>query len=90
MSKPERDKRPSTSPIEAYLDRNNLTQEQFAKQIGVSQGLVWQWIERWHNPKKGTRITAERAKEIEEKTRGEITRSDLRPDIYPPAQRVAA
>lgn len=68
--------------IRAYLEKHQLSQEQFAKRLGVSQGLIWQWME-WHaNPNKGTRITAERAKEIEEKTDGEITRHDLRPDLF--------
>lgn len=62
--------------IKAYLGKHQLSQEQFAKQIGVSQGLVWQWIEG------RTRITAERAVEIEDKTDGEITRQALRPDLY--------
>lgn len=62
--------------IRAYLEKHHLSQGQFSKQIGVSQGLIWQWLEG------KTRITAERAKEIEEKTGGEITRQDLRPDIF--------
>jgi len=62
--------------ISAYLEKHKLSQEQFAKLLGVSQGLVWQWLEG------KTRITAERAKEIEGKTRGEITRHDLRPDLF--------
>jgi DNA-binding transcriptional regulator YdaS (Cro superfamily) len=70
--------------IKAYLEKHELSQEQFAKQLGVSQGLVWQWLDG------RTRITAERAVEIEEKTAGEVTRRDLRPDLYPPSERVAA
>lgn len=62
--------------IPAYLKKHELSQEQFATFLGVSQGLVWQWIAG------KTRITAERAKEIERKTGGEITRHDLRPDIF--------
>lgn len=62
--------------ISAYLTEKELSQEAFAKQIGVSQGLVWQWISG------KTRITAERAVEIEQKTGGEIARHDLRPDLY--------
>ncbi len=62
--------------IPAYLAAKDLSQEEFAKQIGVSQGLVWQWIGG------RTRITAERAVEIEEKTHGEIRRHELRPDLF--------
>lgn len=65
--------------IATYLAEKELSQEAFAKQIGVSQGLVWQWLDG------RTRITAERAIEIDEKTNGEITKADLRPDIFGPA-----
>ncbi len=57
-----------------------------ATRLGVSQGLVWQWL----NGK--TRIPAERAIDIETKTSGAITRYDLRPDIFgvaPAVERVA-
>lgn len=70
--------------IKAYLAKHGLSQEEFGKKIGVSQGLVWQWLDG------RTRITAERAKEIAEKTDGEITRHDLRPDLYPPEPERAA
>ena len=71
--------------ISKYLETKGLSQEVFAKQIGVSQGLVWQWLGG------RTRITAERAVELEKKTGGEITRYDLRPDIFgtAPAERAA-
>lgn len=65
--------------ISKYLAKNKLSQDGFAKQIGVSQGLVWQWITG------KTRITVERAIEIERKTDGKITRHELRPDIFGPA-----
>lgn len=63
--------------LSTYLEKQGLSQEAFAKSIGVSQGLVWQWLDG------RTRITAERAIEIEKKTGGAITRRDLRPDLYP-------
>lgn len=44
--------------------------------LGVSQGLVWQWL----NGK--TRITAERALDIEQKTSGSVSRYELRPDVF--------
>lgn len=62
--------------LATYLATNHISQEQFAKEIGVSQGLVWQWL-NGH-----TRITAERAIEIEQKTRRQIHRADLRPDLF--------
>lgn len=72
--------------IKTYLETHGDSQEQFAKRIGVSQGLVWQWLEG------RTRITAERAIEIEEKTDRQIMRNDLRPDIFgdPPRKSSAA
>lgn len=69
--------------IKAYLKKYQLSQQQFGKRIGVSQGLVWQWLEG------RTRITAERALVIEGKTRGEIGRHDLRPDLFSKAPRAA-
>jgi DNA-binding transcriptional regulator YdaS (Cro superfamily) len=69
--------------IPAYLHKHGLSQADFATMLDVSPGLVWQWINEY------TQITAERAKEIEEKTRGEITRHDLRPDLYEKRARVA-
>lgn len=78
--------------IRAYLSKHGLSQEEFGKLIGVSQGLVWQWLEG------RTRITAERAKEIDEKTGGEVSKHELRPDVFgevpspdvAPAERAAA
>ena len=68
--------------IRTYLAKHGLSQEQFSEKMNVSQGLIWQWIQWQENPKKGTRITAERAVEIEKITDGEINRHDLRPDLY--------
>lgn len=62
--------------LKKYLERKKLTQAQFAKQVGVSQGAVCQWISG------KSRITAERAKEIEEKTKKAIKRHELRPDLF--------
>lgn len=62
--------------IRSYLDKNNLTQQQFADLLGVSQGLVWQWLNG------RTRITAEWAKDIEVKTKGGLKRQDLRADLF--------
>ena len=86
MNKATRIKKPADAPsaIEKYLEKHSLTQEEFGKKVGdgVSQGMVWQWSEWLKNPKKGTRITAERAMEIEAATNGEIKRAELRPDLF--------
>lgn len=62
--------------IRAYLQKHKLTHEEFGQKVGVSKGLVWQWLNG------RTVITAERAKDIEQKTKGEIRRHDLRPDVF--------
>ena len=61
------------------------TQTAFAEALGVTQSAVSQWVTGEQ------RITAERAKEIEELTRGAITKQELRPDIFgAPARKKAA
>lgn len=62
--------------IRAYLKKHKLSQDAFAELVGVSQGLVWQWL------KGQTRITADKAKQIENRTKGEVTRADCRPDLW--------
>lgn len=52
------------------------TQASFAKQLGVSQGLVSQWI------RGRTAITAKRAIEIEDATNGTVSRFELLPEIF--------
>ena len=52
-------------------------QSALAKHLGVSQGCVWNWINR------NNRISAEHVIGIERATNGQISRHDLRPDIYP-------
>lgn len=69
--------------IAAYLKKHGISQQDFADAIGVSQGLVWQWLDG------RTRVTAERAIEIEEKTGREVSRHELRPDLYPKESRAA-
>lgn len=66
----------STMDICTYLQKNEISQERFGKTLGVTQGAVWQWL------KGETRITAERAIQIEKVTGGAITRHDLRPDVF--------
>ena len=70
--------------IPSYLSKRGLSQEQFGKVLGVSQGLVWQWLNG------RTQITAEMANAIEEKTKGAIKRRDLRPDLFARKARAAA
>lgn len=62
--------------IRTYLEKNEISQKQFGKKLSVTQGAVWQWLSG------ETRVTAERALEIEKVTSGEVTRHDLRPDVF--------
>jgi DNA-binding transcriptional regulator YdaS (Cro superfamily) len=57
-----------------------VTQASFAEALGVSQGLVWQWLNG------RTKITAERAKQIEKLTQGAVMRHELLPDVFEPPQ----
>lgn len=78
------EEQPNPGALQSYLEKHGLSQEDFAQKFTprVSQGLVWQWLQWLEDPKKGTRITAERAKEIETITQGQVTRHELRPDLY--------
>lgn len=62
--------------IPEYLEANGLQQAEFARQLGVSPGLVWQWLNG------ETKVTAERAVQIEAATGGQVTREEIRPDLY--------
>lgn len=53
-------------------------QKALADRIGVTQSMVWYWLEK---AKKG--VPAEYVQAIEAATKGEVTRHDLRPDIFP-------
>jgi len=80
--------------LRKYLEEREprISQEDFAKKLGVTQGLVSQWLV-WLDTagEKGTRVTAERAIQIEEQTAGEVGRHELRPDLYQaPAEARAA
>ena len=62
--------------IRDYLDKYGLSQEAFAKMLGLSQGAVHFWVSGRF------RVSAENARLIERVTGGEITAADLRPDIF--------
>lgn len=52
-------------------------QKALADRIGTTQSQIWYWLER---AKKG--VPAEYCGPIEQATDGQVTRRDLRPDIY--------
>ena len=51
------------------------TQAAFAGQFGVTQAAVSQWLKK---------VPAERVMEIERKTFGQVTRYEMRPDLFGP------
>lgn len=62
--------------IKRYRDQHQLSQAGFARLIGVTQSLITHWENGRRRP--GPRF----ARYIEEKTQGELTRADLRPDLF--------
>lgn len=54
-------------------------QSALARACGKKQAHVWYWLNR------SGRVPAEQAITIEQATGGEVSRHDLRPDIYPRA-----
>jgi DNA-binding transcriptional regulator YdaS (Cro superfamily) len=61
-------------------------QTRLAAHLGVSQGLVWQWLNR------RTPIAAKHGRGIEEYTAGEVTRFMVAPQVFgaPPPEEHAA
>jgi DNA-binding transcriptional regulator YdaS (Cro superfamily) len=62
--------------IQAYLERNRISQQAFADKLDVSQSLIHQWIIGRARP------TAKMAPRIETATEGEVTREMLFPELY--------
>ncbi len=52
------------------------SQVKLAKILGKRQSSIWNWL-------KSGRVAAEYAIPIEQATGGQVTRHELRPDIYP-------
>lgn len=62
--------------IADYLSHKALSQQDFADLIGVSQGMVHQWI------KGKTPVTPTKCVRIERVTQGLVSRKDLHPDDW--------
>lgn len=62
--------------LQTYLKRHDLTQKAFAKTLGVSKGLVWQWLNG------RTKISGRMALAIERATQREVRRQDLLPELF--------
>jgi DNA-binding transcriptional regulator YdaS (Cro superfamily) len=75
-----------------FLSQPDMSQQKFADILGVTQSAVSQWLQWIADDKRGTRITAERALEIEKATDGAVTRHELRADVFgePPKKAQAA
>lgn len=62
--------------IRQYIAKRGLSQKEFGNLVGVSQGMVSQWL-------TGARpISPESALAIEQKTKGAVRKHELRPDIF--------
>jgi DNA-binding transcriptional regulator YdaS (Cro superfamily) len=63
--------------LQKYLEKEGISQAEFARRIDHTPGLVWQWLN------KRRPIAAEQVLKIEKATEGKVSRYDLRPDLYP-------
>jgi DNA-binding transcriptional regulator YdaS (Cro superfamily) len=63
--------------LQKYMQTHQLNQSQFAEKVGVNQGLVSMWLN------KKVRMTPQWVLQVERVTGGELSRYELRPDIYP-------
>lgn len=60
-----------------YLKSEKVSQAKLARRVGVTQGMVWQWL-------RGVRrVSAEKVLALEEATFGKVSRYEIRPDLYP-------
>jgi DNA-binding transcriptional regulator YdaS (Cro superfamily) len=64
----------SAMDLQSYLKQS--TQLQLAEALGVSQGLISQWV------LGKTKITPQKAIEIERATGKKVTRQELLPEIF--------
>ena len=66
------------NPKKALLEAVRIvgSQSELARRCGIRQPAVAQWI-------ASGRVPAERAIEVERMTQAQVTRYDLRPDLYP-------
>lgn len=64
--------------LSTYLAERELSHAEFGRLVGVGQTMVSHWIAGRYP------ITAERARDIERATGGEVTRVELRPDLFGP------
>lgn len=61
--------------LRTYLSKTKTTQLALAIRLDRTQGAVSQWLRK--------RVPAELVLQIERATDGQVTRQELRPDLYP-------
>jgi DNA-binding transcriptional regulator YdaS (Cro superfamily) len=71
----DKQKSPGAIKLAEYLKSEGETQLSFARRLGVSHGLIYQWL---HDM---TKISPRSAVRIERLTGGKLTRLELRPDL---------
>jgi DNA-binding transcriptional regulator YdaS (Cro superfamily) len=54
------------------------SQSALARKLGLKQAHIWNWLN------KTKRVPGEAVLGIEAATDGKVTRTELRPDLYPP------
>jgi DNA-binding transcriptional regulator YdaS (Cro superfamily) len=62
--------------LHKYLSDTKANRAEFARAIGVSDALLYQWVNNLRP------VAPRHCPAIEEKTNGQVTRKDLRPDDW--------
>lgn len=62
--------------LKEYLLQNDITQVKFAKMINRSRATVNDYVNGWRN------ISLRTAVQIEKMTNGQVTRKEMRPDLF--------
>lgn len=69
--------------LPTYIRRTGMTVADLARELGFPHEIVRLWVRGDRRPKP------ENVNRIIEATGGKVTRSGLRPDLYPPRKRAA-
>ena len=62
--------------IQQYLKATGLTQKAFGDKVGVTQGMVWQWVSNFRP------VSPEMARKIELITDRQVTAAELCPRVF--------
>jgi len=62
--------------LKDYYRKYGYSSERLARKLGISQSFAWRLLA------KERKVSAGMAVKIEKRTKGEITRHDLRPDFF--------